>query len=230
MAKHMEITQQDTFDTLKYGYIPMNELMEYAKTQNFDLSNFEYDDIEERYSYGQNFELLWDGDYYYIDCFIQNPNSEFDNTTMVTVDFVFGLNLMREEQRYFPPIKDFQYSFEIKSRSQFIEVLDKWEEYVQTCYGIILSHRIEILEDIDKIVKSEKAVFVEYDDKKIYSMKKSKKSEYKKWLKEMPLNMSNNIQKIINFQSIETEQINYDPIYISDGVWFNPITNSYYEV
>ena len=178
----MTIQELDTFDTLKYGHVPLNELMEYAKTQKFDLSKFEYDDIEESYKYGQTFDLLWDGDFYYIDLFIKNPNLEFDGTSNVTVDFVFGLCLTNEEQRYFPPLKDFQYSFEIKSRNQFITALEQWEEYVQTCYGIILSHRIEILEDVVKIVKSEKSVVIEYTDKKVYPMKSSKISDYTKWL------------------------------------------------
>ena len=45
----------------------------------------------------------------------------------------------------------------------------------------------------------------------------------------MPLKIANNIQKIINFESIDKEQFNMEPIYLTDGIWFNPITNSYYE-
>lgn len=215
----MNTTQQDIFDTLKHGYIPIHELLEHAKTEQFNIDQIKYNDIDEHYSYGQTFSLLWDGDFYYIDCFINPPNIEFDNTEFVTVQFCSGICISDEEKRYFPPLRDHEMSFTIHSRQEFINALNEWENFVHSFYGIMLAHRIEIIEDIDMIVKSEKA---------IKSMSKSKKSNYIKWMEQFPTMIAENIEKVINFKEIKYEEIDNSPIYLTEGVWLDPITGRMY--
>ena len=110
-------------------------------------------------------------------------------------------------------------SFTIHSRQQFIDALHEWQQFVHTFYGIMLAHRIEIIEDIAKIVKTEKA---------ISSMNKSKKSDYIKWMKQFPLMIAENIQKVLNFEEIKREEVDCEPIYLSDGIWMDPITGEMY--
>jgi hypothetical protein len=215
----MNTTPQDIIDTLKHGYIPIIELLEHAKTHNFNIDQFKYNDIDEYYSYGQTFSLLWDGDFYYIDCFINPPNLEFDDTEFVTVRFCSGISICNEEQRYFPPLMDHEMSFTIHSRQEFIDALEQWQEFVHTFYGIMLAHRIDIIEDVDKIVKSEKAR---------PSMSKSKKSDYIKWMNQFPLMIAETIEKVLNFKEIKIEEVDMDPIYLSEGVWFDPSTGQTY--
>ena len=224
----MNTTPQDTFDTLTHGYIPITELLEHAKTERFNLDQFEYDDIDESYRYGQIFSLLWDGDFYYIDCYIQPPDPDYDERPYLTVSFYSGICLDSEEQRYFPPFRDHQLEFSIHSRQDFIDALNQWEEFVHVFYGIMFSHRIEILEDVDKIVKSEKNRYIEYDNKKVYPMKKSNKKDYIKWMNQFPTMIADEIQKVINFEKVKVEEVDCEPIYLSDGIWMDPITGKMY--
>lgn len=215
----MNTIPQDIIDTLKHGYIPITELLEHAKTERFNIDHFKYDNIEECYSYEQTFHLLWDGDFYHLGCFINSPNLEFDNTEFVTVQFYSGICINYEQERYFPPLMDHEMEFTIHSRQQFIDALNQWQQFVHTFYGIMLAHRMEIIEDVAKIVKSEKAR---------PSMKKSKKSDYIKWMNQFPLMIAENIQKVLNFEEIkQEEEINFEPVYLTDGIWYNPLTKTY---
>lgn len=222
----MNITQQDIIDTLKHGHIPINELIEYAKTKNFDLTGFEYDDIDENYHYGHVFDLLWSEDGYYIDCYINPPDMEFEGTDKVTVQFNFMLHITNEEYRRFPQIQDHSASYTINSREDFINALDEWKMFVYVASGIILAHRKEILEDVDKIVKSEKEFKTEHDGK-VYHPMKSTKKDYITWMNKVPNNISNVINDVIEFKKIEVPEEDYEPIYLSDGVWYNPLTKQF---
>jgi len=210
---------QDTFDTLKHGYIPIIDLLKYAKTERFNFNQFKYDDIGESYSYGHTFKLLWDGDFYYIDCFINPPDPDFQDRPYPTVTFASGICINHEEERYFPPLAEHSMEFEIHTRQQFIDALTQWEQFVHTFYGIMLAHRTEIIEDVSKIVKSEKART---------SMKKSKKSDYIKWMNQFPLMIAEPIQKIINFKEIKETETDLEPVYLTDGIWLDPLTGSMY--
>lgn len=202
----MNSTQEDTFDTLKHGYIPITKLLEYAKTHRFNIDQFEYNHIDESYHYNQSFSLLWDGDFYHIDCYIEPPDSDYDERPYLTVNFCSGICIMDEESRYFPPLMDHQMIFEIHTRQDFIDALNQWDQFVHTFYGIMLSHRIDIIEDVDKIVKSEKDRYIEYNGKKVHTMKKSNKKDYIKWMNQFPRMIADNIQKVLNFEAIKKEE------------------------
>lgn len=201
------MTSDDTFDTLKYGHIPINNLIEFAKTKNYDLSNFMYEEIEERYTYNNKFYLLWDTDAYYITCDICKPNLEFDDTHNVTLGFYLNLVIEHEEKRNFPILPNMQEEYDITSRESFINALQNWDLFVQTSIGMILSHRLEIINDLDDIIQREKRITTT-DGKTIWHpLRHSNKKEYMKVLDQLPLELANNISKITNFSLNQNEQL-----------------------
>lgn len=199
----MVMTSEDIFDTLKYGHIPIENLIEFAKTKKYDFSNFTYEDIEERYCYNSSFNLLWDGDAYYICCEIRKPNIEFDETYNITLAFYLSLVLNIEEQRNFPILPHIEETYNITSREAFVEALNNWEIFVQTSVGSILKHRTEILDELDQIIKNEKEVTTTDGTNIWYPMQHGNKKEYIKVLNQLPLELANNINRLINFQKYE---------------------------
>lgn len=152
------ITEQDTFDTLRYGYIPLDHLLEYAINKGIYLTDFIFDKIEQYYRYPIHISLYYDGEYYDIDCVIRPPHEDScgDYYQYVTVQFYCGL--AHNESTDLPYFSQNDVTvFEIKSREQFVEVLEyDWKLFVQQSMGRILTHRLEILEMMDDIVLTNK--------------------------------------------------------------------------
>lgn len=191
----MNITEQDTFDTLKHGYIPLDSLFEYvAKEANMSVMDFvnQFDDDCGEFTYSKDIPLLWDGDYYSIHLYMSDPSS---NSEIETTEVVFScqLNIDKEEKRYFPPMCEISEIHEITSREKFKDVLFIWKEFVGQAYLEIFRNRLCILEDLDRIVDSE--VELKYPD-----TKEKIKQNYIHWLSMMPLKMARATEEIIYFE------------------------------
>jgi hypothetical protein len=182
----MNITEQDTFDTLKHGYIPITNLMEYVKEQSGFPDYFDHFHLEENdediniYVFKETIQFLTPHDYYEICCYILEPdNDERTNTEMW---FTLDLNLPDEEFRSYPPfdinISECQH---ITTREQFYSLILEWDEFVGHCYLTIMSHLDQCIEDIDKIVKT---------DQEWYG-RSNIKQQYIKRLNEIPIQLMN---------------------------------------
>lgn len=179
---------EDTFDTLKYGYIPLDHLMKYAKNKGIDLDYFEYDENAHFYRYFTHISLYYDGDFYDIDLRIVPPYTDYDDECYeyVTAQFYCGIS-NDEDLPYFG--QNDVTIFEIKSREQFLEVLEyDWKEFVQLNMGKILSHRIEILNNINDIVKVHQ---------------NCNKNDYIKVMNIIANHIIDNIQNIIDFKHVK---------------------------
>jgi hypothetical protein len=40
--------------------------------------------------------------------------------------------------------------------------------------------------------------------------------------------IAENIKKVLNFKEIKVQEVDMDPIYLSEGIWFNPSTGKTY--
>lgn len=192
----MNITEQDTFDTLKHGYIPLDSLFEYvAKEANMAVMDFvnQFDDDCGEFTYTKDIPLLWDGDYYSIQLYMSDPssNSEIDTTEVV---FNCQCFISDEEKRYFPPMCELQEVYQITSREKFKEVLFEWKEFVGKSYLEIFRNRLDILADLDRIVDSELEL------KKYPGTKDKIKLEYIHWLSLMPLKMASVVEEMVYFE------------------------------
>lgn len=191
----MNITELDTFDTLKHGYVPLDSLFQYvadeANMQVMDFVNQFEEDFGE-YTYLKDIPLLWDGDFYSIGMFISTPETNEDITN-VEISFYCSLHIDKEEKRYFPPMCEISESHEITSREKFKEVLFIWKEFIGKAYIEILRNRLSILEDLDKIVDSE--IEIGYP-----GSKEQIKQNYIHWLSMMPLKMARVVEEVIYFE------------------------------
>lgn len=192
----MNITEQDTFDTLKHGYIPIDSLLEYvAKEASMELMDFvnQFDEDCGEFTYTKDIPLLWDGDFYSIQLYMSDPSS---NDEIDTAEVVFNcqLYISEEEKRYFPPMCELQEVYQITSREKFKEVLFEWKEFVGKSYLEIFRNRLDILADLDRIVDSELEL------KKYPGTKDKIKLEYIHWLSLMPLKMASVVEEMIYFE------------------------------
>lgn len=189
----MVMMQLDTYDTLKYGHIPLNNLIEYAMSKNIDFSNFEYDD--EILKYRNQISLYFNGDFYYIDLFISQPGFDDgeDVHTTVAVHFYFGVHIDNEERRNYPHMTYNNQEYFINSRKQFVEVLEyDWKLFVHNSIGEILCHKLAILDNLDDIVKVENEL----------TQYKSNKNDYVKVLDKVTNHVTNNIQNMILYKKV----------------------------
>lgn len=184
------ITEQDTFDTLKYGYVPLDHLMEHAKIKFMNFDDFILDEDDQYYRYPIHISLYYDGEFYDIDCMIRPPYDDGidDCYQYVTVQFYCGL--AHSETTDLPYFNHQDVSiYEIKSREQFIEVLEyDWKDFVQHSIGRILTHRMEILNNLDNIVKANK---------------NCNKKDYIKVMDIVAKHVIDNIQNMIDFKQVK---------------------------
>lgn len=187
------MTELDTFDTLKYGHIPLNHLLDYAITKKIDISNFQYENGTLQYK--NLISLYFDGDFYYIDLFISEPGYDDgeDIHNQVGIHFYFGVHIDKEEKRDYPHLIFDDEQYYISNREQFVEILQyDWNIFVKKSIGEILRHRLSILENLDDIIKLENNI--QY---------KSNKTDYIKVLDNVVDHISNNIENMILFKKVK---------------------------
>jgi hypothetical protein len=181
----------DTYDTLKHGCIPIENLFAYAKEKNFNMDNFIENDLDELI-YDHHFHLVYDGDFYNISCFV--CKDEDDNST--TVNFWANGNFFDDsESRTIPIFPDTSTSFIINCRQDFIDALNKWQYFIAEAYMRILRHRLEVLENLEEIIEAELKI------KRLNSS--SKKEMYKNYVECFGSTLVNqlafSIENICNF-------------------------------
>ena len=196
------MTSDDTFDTLKYGHIPVQHLINDCK--HIDFSNFEYDDILDCYRYHVPISLFWDGDGYSLDCYIYNPKAysgnDYENDKVV-VNFMFTCHINESNNgeysdypvRYFPHFPDFiDEEYVINTRDDFQTIMYLvWKEFVYKALGYYFSHRIDIINELDEIVLKENEFGL-----------KSNQENYILMLDKINNFLINNIQNISNFSKV----------------------------
>lgn len=191
--------KEDIFTIIKNGYLPVQDLINYAETQEFNFSNFTYDDCDECYSYSYELPLLWCGDEYYIYCNIGNPH-EYEGEEHSTVRMFCDINIDNEEKRKFPPFIMVSREFEIKTTESIVDALNEWKNFVGEAYIAILCHRLEVLDCLDEITKDESKHKTKYNDSN------RMKHEYNVMYDRMMTDFGKNVQKIIDFESTEEEE------------------------
>ena len=197
--------KEDIFTIIKNGYLPVEYLIKYAETQGFNFNNFTYDDCDECYTYSYELPLLWCGDEYYIYCTIGNPH-QFEGEEHSIVRMFCDINIEDEEKRKFPPFAMVSREFDIKTTESITNALDEWKNFIGEAYISILCHRLEILDSLNEITEDESK------DKTKYNDKNRMKCEYKIMLDRMLIDFGKNVQKIIDFESTEEEEMDEQEI------------------
>ena len=185
------MNKTDIFTIIKNGYVPINDLMEYGKSQGFNFDGFTYDEIDDCYRYSVYFPLLWDGDSYYIDCKISNPNIYEDETTSM-VSFYSNLHIDNEETRKVPAGNMASRDFAIKTSEDFINALNEWKYFLGETYINILCNRLEIINELDAIG----------EDESTHHSKEYVIDGYHIMFDKLITTFNQNIQKIIDFTDI----------------------------
>ncbi len=192
VMENKAMTSDDTYDTLKYGHVPVDHLLEYAKTKNFDFSNFSLD-LDSNLYYNASCSLLHDGDAYDISCFINYPNIEEDEHK-VTVNFYCDMRLI-DDKEYLPYFPNYHSEhFTIDTREQFVNILDfDWKIFVQTSIGMILYHNQEILSELDVIIEN---------NYKLHIKRNSTKNDWLRCMNEISTHLTNNVKSVVDFQKV----------------------------
>jgi hypothetical protein len=184
----------DIFTILKNGFVPIDDMIAYAKTKGFNFDGFVYDDIDECYRYNVYFPLLWDGDSYDIDCTIRDPNPHEDETTAM-VSFYGHLHIYDEEKRKVPTCRVASREFSVKTSEEFTDALDEWQYFLGEVYINFLTNRLEIIRDLDIISVNENK-----------RQSTDIKQGYMTMMDRMIDAFNTNIQDIINFTYVTTDE------------------------
>lgn len=188
------MNKADIFTIIKNGYVPIDELMAYTKTKGFNFDGFVYDDIDDCYRYSIFFPLLWDGDSYYVECKLSDPN-EYENETTAIVSFYGNLHIDDEEKRKIPSCRVASREFSVKTSEEFIDALDEWQYFLGEVYINFLTNRLEIIRDLD---------IISNDENKREST--DIKQGYITMMDRMINAFNTNIQDIINFTYITNDE------------------------
>lgn len=192
--------KEDIFKILKYGHVPLKDLMEYAeKDASFMFDEFEHDESDYCYRYYVFFPLLWDGDAYDITCEIREPNPDEPDEQNVSIHFYCDIRRSEKSSMHFPEFNGCDKVFQIKTSEDFVNALLEWDVFVGEAFLNILYHRIEILENLDKIAQEE-ANDLDESEKEI---KEGYITMYQRIMDKFALN----VQNIVHFGKIE--RINY---------------------
>lgn len=189
--------KEDIFKILKYGYVPVKDLMEYAdKDASFTFDKFDHDELDYCYRYNVYFPLLWHGDAYNLTCEIHEPNPIEQN---VLIHFNCRLERCEKSSMHFPEFNERSKVFQIKTSEDFVNALLEWDVFVGEAYLYILYHRIEMLENLEKIAQEEAN---DLDESK-EEIKEGYITMYQRIMDKFALN----VQNIVHFGNIEC--INY---------------------
>lgn len=134
-----QITELDTFDTLKYGHIPTDSIITTMKEKHGDeiLNDFDIDDLENEISFIQFIPIKYDDmdgkkQGIMISCYILQPDEESDK-----ISFMFDMDTSTRELS----INNYMNTFkEIHKRSDLDNIRMEWQEFIGLCFIEILKY------------------------------------------------------------------------------------------